>query len=202
MHFCRSRRDGNEGIASKFIGSVRAYLFKTRWLRLIHRHFRAAPTACFVKRNSKIELVPMLFDRESRCMNGAALAAVPACPPLQFAALPNGQLSFRSRGDGEAVVFLHGLLGNSKGWASQFEHLSPNYRVTARDAPGFGQSSLVRNSIEAYAEALRRLVAHLSQLRISLVGHSMGGSGMFRREISRAGLASRLVVLARWLWRA
>ena len=48
-----------------------------------------------------------------------APASVPVCPPQQLARQSYGQLSFRSRGDGEAIVFLHGLLGSSKSWAFQ-----------------------------------------------------------------------------------
>lgn len=105
----------------------------------------------------------------------AAPGFVPACPPSQLASLSHGQLSFRSCGHGEAIFFLHGLLGSSKSWAFQFAHFSRNYRVIAWDAPGFGQSGLVSASIDAYVEALRELVAYIGQPRISLVGHSMGG---------------------------
>ena len=62
-------------------------------------------------------------------------AFVPACPPLQLARQSYGQVSFRSRGDGEAVVFLHGLLGSSKSWAFQFERLSRNHRVPQAGRP-------------------------------------------------------------------
>jgi pimeloyl-ACP methyl ester carboxylesterase len=105
-----------------------------------------------------------------------APVSVPVCPPLRLAALSHGQLSFRSRGDGEVLFFLHGLLGSSKSWAFQFAHFARKYRVIAWDAPGFGQSGLVPASIDAYVEALRELVAYIGQPGISLVGHSMGGT--------------------------
>jgi pimeloyl-ACP methyl ester carboxylesterase len=127
-------------------------------------------------------------------MSHAAPISVPACPPLQRAALSNGQLSFRSRGDGEALFFLHGLLGNSKSWAFQFAHLSRKYRVIAWDAPGFGRSGLVPASIDAYAEALRELVAYVGQPRISLVGHSMGGTVGAYFAARFPDLVSRLVL--------
>jgi pimeloyl-ACP methyl ester carboxylesterase len=103
-------------------------------------------------------------------------AAVPICPPLQLARQSNGQLSFRSRGDGETIVFLHGLLGSSKSWAFQFDHLSRDYRMIAWDAPGYGQSEMVSASIEAFVEALREFIANIGQPKVYLVGHSMGGT--------------------------
>jgi pimeloyl-ACP methyl ester carboxylesterase len=124
----------------------------------------------------------------------SAAASVPICPPLQLARQSNGQLSFRSRGDGETIVFLHGLLGSSKSWAFQFERLSRNYRVVAWDAPGFGQSEMVPASIDAYAETLREFVANVGQPKVSLVGHSMGGTVATRLAATFPELVSRLVL--------
>ena len=127
-------------------------------------------------------------------MTYSAPASVPACPPLQFARQSYGQISFRSRGDGEAVVFLHGLLGSSKSWAFQFDRLSRNYRMIAWDAPGFGQSDMVPASIDAYVEALREFVAKLGRPRVALVGHSMGGTVAARFAATFPELVSHLVL--------
>ena len=127
-------------------------------------------------------------------MTYSAPASVPVCPPLQFATQSHGQISFRSRGDGEAVVFLHGLLGSSKSWAFQFDHFSRNYGVTAWDAPGFGQSDMVAASIDAYVDALRELIAKIGQPKVSLVGHSMGGAVATRFAATFPELVSRLVL--------
>ncbi|QPF86112.1 alpha/beta hydrolase [Bradyrhizobium genosp. L] len=127
-------------------------------------------------------------------MTSATAVSVPAPPPLQLASLSDGPLSFRSQGDGEAVVFLHGLLGSSKSWAFQFAQLSQNYRVIAWDAPGFGQSALVDASIDAYVEALREFVAYVCGPTISLVGHSMGGTVATRFAAWFPERVSRLVL--------
>ena len=122
-------------------------------------------------------------------------ASVPICPPLQLAKHPKGQLSFRSRGDGETIVFLHGLLGSSKSWAFQFDRLSRDYRVIAWDAPGYGQSDLVSASIDAFVEALREFIASIGRPKVSLVGHSMGGAvatcfaATFPEQVSRLVLS-------------
>ena len=124
----------------------------------------------------------------------SAPAPVPACPPLQLARQSHGQLSFRSHGDGEGIVFLDGLPGSSKSWAFQFEHLSRNYRMIAWDAPGFGPSEMVPASIDAYVEALREFVANIGQPKVSLVGHSMGGTVAARFAATFPDLVLRLVL--------
>ncbi len=118
---------------------------------------------------------------------------VPVCPPLQLAKLSHGQLSFRSRGEGETIVFLHGLLGSSKSWAFQFDHFAGRYRTIAWDAPGFGQSGMVSVSIDAYVDALREFVAGIGP-RVSLIGHSMGGAVATRFAARYPDLVARLVL--------
>jgi pimeloyl-ACP methyl ester carboxylesterase len=127
-------------------------------------------------------------------MTYSAPASVPVCPPLQLARQSYGQLSFRSRGDGEPIVFLHGLLGSSKSWAFQFDHFARNRWMIAWDAPGFGQSAMVPASIDAYVEALRELIAEIGEPKVSLVGHSMGGTVAARFAAMFPKLVSRLVL--------
>ena len=121
-------------------------------------------------------------------------ASVPVCPPLQFARQSYGQMSFRSCGAGEAVVFLHGLLGSSKSWAFQFDHFSRGNCMIAWDAPGYGQSEMVSASIDAFVETLREFIANIGQPRVSLVGHSMGGTVAARFAATFPELVSRLVL--------
>jgi len=94
-----------------------------------------------------------------------AAGAVPVCPSLQLANLSHGKLSFRARGEGETMVFLHGLLGSSKSWAFQFEHFARKYRVIAWDAPGFGQASVNQRfsllGIRWVEQSLRDLVRRI-----------------------------------------
>jgi pimeloyl-ACP methyl ester carboxylesterase len=144
--------------------------------------------------NTDIEASPVRFGRDGCIMTGAAPASVPACPPLQVATLSDRPLSFRSCGDGDTLVFLHGLLGSSKSWAFQFAHLSPHFRVIGWDAPGFGQSDLVAPSIDACVDTLREFVADIVQPRIHLVGHSMGGTVAARFAARCPDVVSRLVL--------
>jgi pimeloyl-ACP methyl ester carboxylesterase len=127
-------------------------------------------------------------------MTSSADGTVPACPSLECVRLSHGPLSFRAQGRGEAIVFLHGLLGSSKSWAFQFDHFGTTHRTIAWDAPGYGESSLVPASIDAYAEALRALLAALQLPKVCLVGHSMGGAVATRLGARHPDLVSRLVL--------
>ncbi len=101
---------------------------------------------------------------------------VPECPELQIMNTTLGKLSFRSGGQGETIIFLHGLLGSSAAWAFQFAALTPGYHVIAWDAPGYGASTLIPANIDAYEQSLHELILSGGHDRVSLVGHSMGGT--------------------------
>lgn len=119
---------------------------------------------------------------------------VPVCPEQQIIATPQGQLSFRSMGQGETIIFLHGILGSSKAWAFQFAGLSPHYRVLAWDAPGYRDSAEVEANIDAYVSMLDALVQHSGEQQISLVGHSMGGTIASRYAVKFPQKIKRLVL--------
>ena len=50
-------------------------------------------------------------------------------PDLQFVSNKQGKLAYREAGSGRALLFLHGMNGNSKSWAFAFKALSPSFRV-------------------------------------------------------------------------
>ena len=81
-----------------------------------------------------------------------------------------------SRGDGPAVVLIHGAGGSRLAWPPELRRL-PEAMVYAIDLPGHGRSSGPgRDRIEAYAEDVLELMDALVLEEALLVGHSMGGA--------------------------
>ena len=88
-------------------------------------------------------------------------------------------------GDGEPLLFLHGVGGDSASWAPQIEAFSRAFRAIAWDMPGYGLSpALERMTFPALAAALLGLLDRLALERVHLVGHSMGG--MVAQEFAAA----------------
>lgn len=98
-----------------------------------------------------------------------------ALPDRQTVDLDHGRVSFRQAGSGPDLVLLHGLAGNSLTWEEQFNVFTRGWRVTAWDAPGYGESDPVLPSVDSYAASLEALVAALDLAPFVLLGHSMGG---------------------------
>jgi 3-oxoadipate enol-lactonase len=80
------------------------------------------------------------------------------------------------RGQGPAVIFLHGIGGDAQSWLPELEALSERCRAIAWDMPGYGDSpALPRMTFPALAEILKDLLGKLGVERAHLVGHSIGG---------------------------
>lgn len=86
-------------------------------------------------------------------------------------------IGYREAGIGEAVVLLHGIGSAARSFEFQFDALSPNHRVIAWDAPGYGQSTCLERDwpeAEDYALALRDFLDGLGIGACHLLGHSLG----------------------------
>ena len=96
---------------------------------------------------------------------------------VQYAIIDGRRVGYRDRGDGPAIVFLHGLGGNSASWQQQFEALSNSYRVVGWDMPGFGKSDLLPKQPAAtrdYSALAVRLMDTLGIQSAHGVGTSYG----------------------------
>jgi pimeloyl-ACP methyl ester carboxylesterase len=80
-------------------------------------------------------------------------------------------------GEGDAIVFIHGLSGAWVNWLENIPHFARSHRVIAMDLPGFGHSPMPvdRISISGYARIVDELLDTLGIERAVIVGNSMGG---------------------------
>ena len=100
-------------------------------------------------------------------------------------------------GSGEAIVFLHGVGGDSASWTPQIEVFSDEFRAIAWDMPGYGGSrALERMTFPALADSLLGLLDRLDLDRVHLVGHSMGGMVAQEFAASRPERVRTLVLSA------
>ena len=87
------------------------------------------------------------------------------------------RVCFRLRGEGPAVVLIHGITGRSNQWEPAIRHLAAAHAVLAPDLLGHGESAKPRGdySLGAYASAVRDIMVALGHDRATVVGHSLGG---------------------------
>ena len=87
------------------------------------------------------------------------------------------KIFFQAKGNGPAVILLHGFPESSAIWNDFAEELSKDFFVVTPDFPGHGKSGLPSSvtGLETYADSVHTVVNHLQINSFTLVGHSMGG---------------------------
>ena len=86
-------------------------------------------------------------------------------------------LAFEDRGEGPAVVLVHGHPFDRSMWAPQQEPLGRSFRVIAPDLRGYGQSPATSGTVtmRQLASDVEALLDDLGVESAAVVGLSMGG---------------------------
>ena len=100
------------------------------------------------------------------------------------------------QGDGELLVFLHGIGGNRRNWSPQFPRFSARHTCLAWDARGYGDSEddPPLTSFADFADDLAALLVHLDRGPAHVVGLSMGGMIALDLVDRYPGLVASLVL--------
>jgi pimeloyl-ACP methyl ester carboxylesterase len=101
-------------------------------------------------------------------------------------------------GTGPEVVVLHGWGGRIESMAPVIGCLSEDFRVTAIDLPGFGESPTPRGVWGApdYAAYVRDLLGELGIERAFFVGHSFGGMTSLYLAAVHGELVEKLALIS------
>ena len=113
--------------------------------------------------------------------------------------LPGGEVNYAETGEGEAIVFVHGISGCWQNWLENLPHFGRERRAIALDLPGFGASPMPSWSIDmpAYGRLLHDFCEKLGVGGgATLVGNSMGGLVAAEAILSAPGRFDRLVLVS------
>ncbi len=85
-------------------------------------------------------------------------------------------LNFKTYGEGEPIIILHGLLGMLDNWHSFSKKLSHEYRIISVDQRNHGKSFHSDEfSLSLLAKDIDALMSELNIEQATIIGHSMGG---------------------------
>ena len=102
-------------------------------------------------------------------------------------------------GEGNPVVFVHGLGGQWQNFIETLPRIAQKRRVLALDLPGFGMSEMPAGgeiSIQEYGKLVHRFCEALGLERVALVGNSMGGFIAGEVTIQNPDRVERLVLIS------
>ena len=90
---------------------------------------------------------------------------------------PSPFISVDEAGEGELVIFLHGIGGNKRNWIPNFDSFSKHFKTVAWDARGYGESDDYEGDLifDDFASDLNKVIEYFSYEKAHLVGLSMGG---------------------------
>ena len=95
-----------------------------------------------------------------------------------FTQVSGGIIHWTVKGEGQAVVLVHGLAGNLHNFSDLEEALAKKYRVYCLDRPGSGHSKRLGKTDPSFTEQANMIAQWMAIEGIDnaiFVGHSMGG---------------------------
>jgi 3-oxoadipate enol-lactonase len=115
-----------------------------------------------------------------------------------FVDRPGAQLYFETRGNGPALVFLHGLGGNHLSWWRQVPVFAARHTAVTFAARGFAPSraEILPPDPADFAGDLEALLDRLGIARCALVAQSMGGWAAVEFALANPARVSALVLAA------
>ena len=106
-------------------------------------------------------------------------------------------LYYETTGQGETILFLHGLGSSTRDWEEQVSFFSKHYRVVTCDMRGHGQSDKLHGpySMALFAADAAELIKALGLEPAHVVGISMGGMIAFQLAVSNPELVKSLTIV-------
>lgn len=108
------------------------------------------------------------------------------------------ELRLAEAGEGEPVLFVHGLGGAWTSWRLNLEDLASENRVLAPTLPGFGRSAKPPRSYEPafFVDVLVELLDELGLASAHVVGTSMGGQASLELALRHPESVRRVLTVA------
>ncbi len=99
-------------------------------------------------------------------------------------------------GEGQPLLFIHGLGSSHLDWQPQVEFFSRHYQVVTYDVRGHGRTTKPQGpySVSQFAQDAAELIRSLSLAPAHAVGLSMGGMIAFQLAVDEPGLVKSLVI--------
>ena len=121
-------------------------------------------------------------------------------PEGKFIDVGADRVHYTDRGQGPAIVFVHGLCGNLRNFAYlDMERLARSHRVIVIDRPGAGRSVRAAESpanIYAQARMVAQCIEKLGLDKPVLAGHSLGGAISLAVGLNHPHVVRRLALIA------
>ncbi len=124
--------------------------------------------------------------------------------PTKLISVEGITISYIEKGEGNPMIFVHGIPTSSFLWRDMIDELSAYGRIIAVDLPGFGFSDPPKNgdyTISNYARIFESFLKALSIEQATLVCHDFGGPIVLTYALQHPEKYQRLIILDTFLHR-
>ncbi|WP_293032713.1 alpha/beta fold hydrolase [Natronococcus sp.] len=107
------------------------------------------------------------------------------------------EMAYADEGEGQPLVFLHGIPTSSYLWRQVAPEFTDDYRAIVPDMVGYGESTMddrFDRSIRAQEQAVADLFEQLELDSVSFVGHDLGGGVGLRYAVHEPDAVDELVL--------
>lgn len=118
---------------------------------------------------------------------------------VQKVMLSSGEtMAYMDEGEGEVLVFIHGLGSYAPAWGKNIQALKDKYRCIAVDLMGYGKSSKPHGLVllKDQSAFIHELLTHLGIDMYHVVGHSMGGQIGIHHALDYPSHVKSLILVA------
>lgn len=104
---------------------------------------------------------------------------------------------YERQGQGEPLIFIHGLGSSTQDWEYQRDFFSAKYTLLTFDLRGHGQTDkpLEPYSVPLFASDTAELIRQLFPKGMHVVGHSLGGMVAFQLAVDAPELVKTLTIV-------
>jgi 3-oxoadipate enol-lactonase len=116
---------------------------------------------------------------------------------MPFKHVDDINLHYGITGEGEPLLFIHGLGSSGRDWEKQIDFFSRRYRVVVFDARGHGQSSRPPGpyTMALFAADTAKPIAALNLAPVHVAGLSLGGMIAFQLAVDYPHLLKSMVIV-------
>lgn len=110
----------------------------------------------------------------------------------------DSEMAYADVGEGEPILFIHGLASYAPAWKYNISELSKSYRCIAVDLIGYGKSSKgkFQANMSFHAQYLFELMEKLNVSSFHVAGHSMGGQIAITMALENPEKVKSLMLMA------
>lgn len=116
---------------------------------------------------------------------------------MPYLSVNNVKLHYQIHGEGEPLLFIHGLGSSIQDWENQITYFSPSFKVITLDLRGHGKSDKpnMPYSVPLFARDVMQLIERLQLSKVHIVGHSLGGMIAFQLALDDSPHIQTLTVV-------